>query len=304
MHQCQFCGRQFESKSAYTQHERYHCELNPNRRKVNQTKFYTEHKKVACTICGKLFDVANIKRHEASCARFKLPIERYSVDHEGLNCKFCEKLCKNLNSLTQHELRCKENPNRKNFNSLDSFNAKEAELKATVGLTKETSIRVANSAKTLKARYQSGELVNAMKGKPGTFTGRKHREESKAKTRASTLAYIENTCGPLKVRYNVNACRYIDYLNTRFGWQLQHAENGGEIRVCNYFLDGYDAALNIAFEYDEPRHYADALANALCERDISRMRTIIEELGCRFIRYNEQLNLLYEIGSDLVCKQL
>ena len=220
-----------------------------------------------------------------------------------MNCEFCGKLCKHKNSLAQHELRCKENPNRKNFSSFEAFNKQEALIKETVGLSKETSIRLANSAKTLKARYQSGELVNAMKGKPGTFTGRKHREESKAKTRASTLAYIENTYGPLKVRYNVNACRYIDYLNTRFGWQLQHAENGGEIRVCNYFLDGYDATLNIAFEYDEPRHYIDAQANILCERDISRMQIIIEELGCRFIRYNEQLNLLYEINKDLVCKQ-
>ena len=301
MYQCQFCSRQFEFKSAHTQHEKYHCALNPNRQKVNQTKFYTEHKKAACSICGKLFDVANIKRHENSCG--KVNTCRH-VSHDGLNCEFCGKLCKNKNSLAQHELRCKENPDRKNFNSLDAFNVKEAELKATVGLSKETSTRLAKSAKTLKARYQSGELVNAMKGKPGTFTGRKHKEESKAKTRASTLAYIENTYGPLKVRYNVNACRYIDYLNVRFGWQLQHAENGGEIRVCNYFLDGYDAALNIAFEYDESRHYSDAQANILCERDISRMRSIIEELGCRFIRYNEQLSLLYEIDSDLVCKQL
>ena len=27
-------------------------------------------------------------------------------------CKFCGKECKNKNSLTQHEIRCKENPNR------------------------------------------------------------------------------------------------------------------------------------------------------------------------------------------------
>ena len=289
---CQLCGQQLKTKSALTQHEKYHCKLNPNRQEI---KAYREHKQALCKICGKFFDVANIKRHEASCGRIDT---KYHVSHEGLNCEYCGKLCKHKNSLTQHELRCKENPNRKNFDSLLAFNLSEK------GLTKETSECRAKMAMTLKQKYQSGELINAMKGKPGTFTGRKHREESKAKTRASTLAYIENTYGPLKVRYNVNACRYIDYINTRFGWQLQHAENGGEIRVCNYFLDGYDAALNIAFEYDEPRHYVDAQANILCEREISRMQIIIEELGCRFIRYNEQLNLLYEIDNDLVCKQL
>lgn len=304
MYQCQFCKRQFEVKSAHTQHERYHCELNSNRQKINQTKFYTEHKKTACSICGKFFDVANIKRHEASCGKPKKQDDCFRVSHDGLNCEFCNKLCKNLNSLTQHELRCRENPNRKNFESLKVFNEQEALLKSTKGLTKETSLRVAKAANTLKARYQSGEVIPAMKGKPGTFTGRKHTEESKAKTRASTLAYIENTYGPLKVHYNISACKYIDFLNSRFGWQLQHAENGGEVRVCNYFLDGYDSELNIAFEYDEYRHYTDVQANLLCERDINRMHTIREELGCRFIRYNERLNLLYEINDDLTWQQL
>ena len=28
------------------------------------------------------------------------------------SCKYCNKLCKNKNSLVQHEIRCKENPNR------------------------------------------------------------------------------------------------------------------------------------------------------------------------------------------------
>lgn len=295
MYQCQFCNRQFELKSAHTQHEKYHCELNPNRQKVNQTKFYTEHKKAACSICGKLFDVANIKRHETSCGKDD---GKRHVNHDGLNCEFCGKLCKHKNSLAQHELRCKENPERKNFDSLVAFNLSEK------GLTKETSERRAKMAETLKQRYKSGEIVNAMKGKPGTFTGRKHSEESKAKTRASTLAYIETMYGPVATRYNVNACRYIEFLNSRFGWQLQHAENGGEVRVCDYFLDGYDSNLNIAFEYDEPRHYSDVQSNNLCERDINRMHTIREELGCRFIRYNEQLNLLYEIDDNLIWRQL
>ena len=34
------------------------------------------------------------------------------VDHDGLNCKYCNKLCKNKNSLAQHECRCPKNPNR------------------------------------------------------------------------------------------------------------------------------------------------------------------------------------------------
>ena len=33
-------------------------------------------------------------------------------------CKFCNKICKSNNSLIQHEIRCKNNPNRKVQNNI------------------------------------------------------------------------------------------------------------------------------------------------------------------------------------------
>lgn len=98
-----------------------------------------------------------------------------------------------------------------------------------------------------------------------------------------------------KANYNKNACKYIDDLNKKMNWNLQHAENGGEIKVSRYFLDGYDKNLNIAFEYDEPGHYVDIYNNILLDRDVERQNYIIEKLNCRFFRYNEKLDLLYEI---------
>lgn len=38
-------------------------------------------------------------------------MSQYNTSQE-FYCKFCNKLCKNLNSLKQHEIRCKNNPNR------------------------------------------------------------------------------------------------------------------------------------------------------------------------------------------------
>ena len=99
-----------------------------------------------------------------------------------------------------------------------------------------------------------------------------------------------------KPNYNVKACRYIDELNKKFGWNLQHAENGGEIRIVRYFPDGYDKELNIVFEYDEPRHYTDVENNILNEYDIERQNYIIEKLNCKFYRYNEKLDKFYEIN--------
>ena len=144
------------------------------------------------------------------------------------------------------------------------------------------------STQTRKNRYDNGELC-------GTFKGKKHTEKSKQKTRESILSYFSNHITNFKARYNKKACKYIDELNIKNNWNLQHAENGGEFSVCGYFVDGYDKELNIVFEYDEPSHYIDCENNILKQKDINRQNIIKEYLKCRFVRYNSKMNILYEI---------
>lgn len=145
---CKYCGKTFKTVQGCISHEKYYCESNPNRQQKKKGKPYTNHKKVACSICGKLFDVANIKRHEASCGKQKLP--KYQVSHEGLNCIFCSKLCKNKNSLAQHELRCKENPNRVNFDSFAKY------ILVETAFSKQQ--RYQKSVNTLRERIASGDI--------------------------------------------------------------------------------------------------------------------------------------------------
>ena len=102
--------------------------------------------------------------------------------------------------------------------------------------------------------------------------------------------------GKFGENFSEKGCKYIDFLNEKNGWNLIHAKNGGEKQVCGYFLDGYDEKLNIAFEYDEPKHYADVFNNILCEKDIKRQEEIIKELGCKFYRYNEKMDKLYLVS--------
>jgi len=85
-------------------------------------------------------------------------------------------------------------------------------------------------------------------------------------------------------------------LNEEKHWNLQHAENGGEVNCLGYWLDGYDKELNIVFEYDEPKHYKDVTNNILKDKDIQRQNNIINKLNCQFWRYNEYLDLLYKVN--------
>ena len=98
--------------------------------------------------------------------------------------------------------------------------------------------------------------------------------------------------GILKCGYNPVACEYFDKLNEEMGWDLQHARNGGEIRCNIYFLDAYDKNNSIVVEYDEPYHYD--VYGKLKEKDVIRMKYIMNKLQCRFFRYNEEKQELVE----------
>lgn len=94
--------------------------------------------------------------------------------------------------------------------------------------------------------------------------------------------------------YNPVACKYFDELNKKNGWSLQHALNGGEVKIHRYWVDAYDKEKNIVVEYDEPKHYTKE--GSLIPYDIRRMNTIIKVLNCKFYRYDESKAVLYDVN--------
>ena len=106
--------------------------------------------KVICPICGQEISKSNynkhLRRHQNHPETFKKDV--YHVDHDDLYCKFCNKECKNKHSLTQHELRCRKNPSRRDFIK-ENFND-GSRAAWNKGLTKETDDRIAKQSVTLK----------------------------------------------------------------------------------------------------------------------------------------------------------
>lgn len=260
MYKCKHCGKEFENRYQLTGHST-NCKMNPNyeRNKIQSTK-------------------------NVNSGRKRLGTNKYIKDLTEYHCQYCNKVCIGKISLTQHEIRCKNNPNRVELSPI----CKKGNIAWNKGLSSSSDDRVKQQAITLKKSYDDGKIICYNKG-------RKCSEEQKHKTRISTLKYLESLKGPIKPRYSKKGCQYIDNLNEEKGWNLQHAENGGEIQKLGYFFDGYDEERNIVFEYDEIKHYQDVYNNILTEKDIERQEYIIKHLKCKFYRYNEVLDLFYEV---------
>ena len=254
---CKYCGKIFETKQKLAGHVTT-CQQNPNY-------------------------IKNIKNLEVGR---KIHQKNQKENKQTFYCKFCGKEMYNKGAHVVHENACMLNPNRKPHPNGDRTykNGRVAWNKGKTALTDE---RIMNATIKRKKSIEDGLYIPK---------GVSHTPESKLKLRKKMIAYIKkNGNGKFGQHHSKRGCDYIDKLNEEKHWNLQHALNGGEYEVCGYFLDGYDKELNIAFEYDEPKHYKDVYNNILSDRDVIRQKEIINFLKCEFYRYNEKLNFLYKV---------
>lgn len=71
--------------------------------------------KTQCKLCNQWIANCSIKQHLRSHANGNFDTAQKRLDRsQNLVCSYCGNVFKNLNSLTQHEIRCKENPNYTN----------------------------------------------------------------------------------------------------------------------------------------------------------------------------------------------
>lgn len=123
-------------------------------------------------------------------------------------------------------------------------------------------------------------------------SGNNYGERFKKKCRENKLKQIKQQ--KIQRTYNPVACVIMNSLNHKFGWNLQHGMNGGEVQVIGYSLDGYDKLKKIIFEYDEPKHHISSVK----QKDLERQERLINHLSpIEFWRYDEKNNILKEVIS-------
>jgi hypothetical protein len=137
-----------------------------------------------------------------------------------------------------------------------------------------------------------------------SFKGARHSDESRKRQRISAIKRIERTKfgdSPMMPNYNPKEVDYFKKLESEMGLDgiyIGKNEYQYKIESLGYFPDFYDPHRNIIVEYDEKHHYIDVYNNILKESDIRRQWEIIKTIGCKFYRYNETLDKLYEVVVD------
>lgn len=138
---------------------------------------------------------------------------------EEFICQYCEKICKNKNSLRQHEVRCKENPNhiivKSNFRNYKGHTAWNK------GLTKEIDFRVAKQGQTHSNNIKSGKTI------PWQYTKSKEEfEKIQTKINTSLSKTVKNKILEGTWHNSFSKCRTHEYKGIKMmgTWEVKFAE--------------------------------------------------------------------------------
>lgn len=218
---------------------------------------------------------------------------------ENYICKFCGKLCKNLNSLRNHERLCKLNPNRdehslavmtENRNKWNGTKDNPGHSAWNKGLNKETDERVKKYGKSFSEKYKPGsELAKEKFGHEMTEDVRKRISDTQKKN------YIGRS------RYATAREHRCSYAESYFAERFTDAVK--QLHVDRYFLDFAWPDIKIYIEVDGEQHYVD---RRIVEHDKVRTQRL-HELGWRLltrIRWSEFQKLEQTEKENLVFRLL
>lgn len=187
-----------------------------------------------------------------------------------MDCKYCGKEYKNKNSLVQHEIRCKMNPNKINMDYLKVSNAIPHAL-GHKGVNQFTKAKENNKV------YQMSEETRIKCGQ--AFKGKHHSEKTKQILREKTNKWLEEH--PDKIGWIMNHSSKKSYPEQYFE-ELFNNENiplKYHKHIGKYELDFYNEDLMKYVEIDGDQHNSEYMIKHDKERDL-----YLENLGWKGMR--------------------
>lgn len=120
--------------------------------------------KVICDQCGREISKSNFSKHLRGHANHpeKYIKVSYKLNHDGLTCQFCGKICGSRGGLHTHERLCKSNPTAESPIRV-GFNNK-GRIAWNRGLTKQTDTRVLKGCITFKQNEIDNKHTNKLFG--------------------------------------------------------------------------------------------------------------------------------------------
>ena len=161
-----------------------------------------------------------------------------------LYCKFCNKICKNKNSLAQHEIRCKLNPNKISLNNKGN-GFKKNQYKWINNGSKSMMVKSACIDKYLSEGWLIGfdndykqKLSNSVKNSIKNNTGRARSEQKEIERRQKiSIAMKGNENWKFNKKRGVGKSGWYKGIYCDSSWELAfvmyHLDNNLSIRRCN-----------------------------------------------------------------------
>lgn len=223
-------------------------------------------------------------------------------------CKFCGRICKNQNSLRNHERLCKDNPEYENNikvlftdKKIKSYKDKKGTLCGNyqINCTCRFCGKKWIATKSGWSNHENHCSENPNR-KDGTFKGKQHSEESKKKLSEAMKKKIEN--GTFIVPYKRNHSSKISYPERYFMEVLKDLPVKYNYQVGLYQLDFAIPEKMAYVEIDGEQHYAD---KRIVEHDKKRTEKL-NSLGWKClkrVRWSE-FQKLSQDDKKIFCENL
>jgi len=247
-----------------------------------------------------------MQKLQRKCPECQTPIyysRKDALNNAEKNNKKCKSCCKKGKANPAHNRNMfgKNNPFYGKTHSPEVIE-KLRQINTGRQATDETRKKIGKKSKEAKRTPEWKQKISLSRiGKKHWMYGKHHSKEYKELQSKIAKKRLKENPPSFIPNFNKTACLLFDKINEHFGWNGQHAENGGEKYVEGYWLDYYEPSLNVVIEYDEAEHF---LGGKLKEIDICRQLVIINKLACKFIRIKEGtsleeiINLLNGYGYD------